>query len=158
MARRTLNLPFNTGATSSADAFGAVDLLQNYVGQVGADIVPGMTIVRIRGHLNINATADGGKVQFSMGLMLLDEGQAAGTVPDMNSEILNLIWRLDGRTSGHVSETAAGTFANVDDIYLIDNRGQRKIDRVGQELKVLVGVGASINWNMAGTVRLMLPE
>ena len=156
MARRTVNLPFNTGSATSANGFGAQDLLSQFLAEVGREIAPGDTIVRIRGYASVGATTNGNNEQWSMGIMLLDPGQSAGTVPVISTDILNLIWRLDCRTAGRVDEVSSGTFDTVDDIYPIETWGMRKIMRVGQELRVLHS-STGVGWNVAGTVRVMLP-
>jgi len=153
--RMTVNIPFNTGAAGAGNAFGATDLLANFAGQLGRQPTPGDTIVRIRGYASLKGTTAGSFVQVHIGIMLIDEGQAAGTAPTISTDVQNLIWRLDSITSGRVAETAAGVFASVGDIYPIDSRGMRKITRNAQELRVLIGSG-SYTWNLAGTVRVML--
>ncbi len=156
MARRTLNIPFNTSLAASANAQGAADLFAN-ISDAGIEIRPGMTIVRIRGHMNITNTTSTTPVPFAVAMMMTPEG-GFGVVPALFTEIVNAVWRTDGTTRVIHDEVAAGVFEARPDIYPIESRGQRKVARVGDELRLVLahGGGVSISVQVSGTVRIML--
>ena len=159
MARRTLNIPFDTGEHNIAAATtteSAINLL-SFISDVGLDTRPGMTIVRIRGYCAIWSIVDGVKTPIRVALYMTPEGGTASP-RTLVSNILNVMWRLDTITSGDTVETAAGVFADRADIYPVETRGMRKVARAGEELRMLLrnDGGSGVVVRVLGTVRLML--
>ena len=159
MARRTLNIPFDTGEHNIAAATtteSVINLLGN-LSDVGLESRPGMTIVRIRGYCAMWAITDGNKNPMRVAIYLTPEGGTASP-RTLVSNVLNAIWRLDTVTSGHTVETAAGVFGDKADIYPVESRGMRKIARAGEELRMLLrnDGGSGVVVRILGTVRLML--
>jgi len=159
MARRTVNIPFSTTEVGivGIPLQGAANLLLNMPLDMGINTRPGMTIVRIRGTVNLEAAISGAASVFHIALMVVPEGGMA-VVPNLATEVVNAIWRLDGQTSGRVDEIAAGVFAPPSDIFQVESQGMRKISRVGDEMRLFVSVPATANViaTIQGTVRMML--
>ena len=158
MARRTLNVPFHADGSVNANntTFVGTDLLAVLSSDAGIEVRPGMTIVRIRGTINIRSSVTGAHVSCIAALLVLGEGTTITNSLLVN--IQNVIWRLDMSTSGKVVETAAGAFTPGDDVFMVESRGMRKISRVDDELRLMVttGAGSGVIVSIDGTVRVML--
>jgi len=161
MARRTVNLPFQTGSItipSNTAVQGTIDLLNAGLTNLGINSRPGMTIVRIRGYMNVGLATDVGISQnVQVAIMVVPEGGLA-QVPDITVEVINAFWRADVRTRGQVSEDSAGSFVDVEDVYQVESEGKRKITRANDEVRIFArtAVGSSMLVNVSGTIRVML--
>jgi len=159
MARRTVNVPFNTtlaiaaGATTQSGS-----ILGRFLAEMGRELAPGDTIVRLRGHAYpINVVAAGNQT-FQVAMVVGPEGGFT-TIPNPGATIINAFWRLDARTRSNMTrESAAGVFTIGSDVYPMESRGQRKIMRAREELRFLGNnsAGSDINVVFVGTVRVML--
>ena len=158
MARRTLNVPFQTEFTAGAagSTLGAIDLLAVLGTDAGIETRPGMTIVRIRGIVGFTSQTTGLKGDARCAFLLMDEGET--DLQSIDSEIVNAFARVDALMTGRTAQVPADTFDSVTDAYLLDSKGNRKIDRVGQEVRVLVhnGTAAALTFIAVGTIRVML--
>ena len=159
MVRRTLNLPFSRAFTASAagSTLDTADLLSVMTSDALIETRPGMTIVRIRGHVGFkSATIAISQDRIHLAFMLMDRGET--DVQSPGAQVLNAFARIDGLTSGLVVEDAAGSFEATITIYPIDSRGMRKIDRIGQEIRMMVNVptAIAIEVQAVGTIRVMM--
>ncbi len=155
MARRTLNIPFNGNLTTTTSVQGN-DILQQ-ISDAGMEMRPGFTIVRIRGHVGVRRTTAGGAASFIFGFGMTPEGRFA-VIPALFTEIVNFVWRLDSLAQSLSTETSAGNFETIHEIYPIESRGMRKVSRVADELTpvLVAGGGVSVEVVFQGTVRVML--
>ncbi len=149
--RATINSLGSTGITTA-------QLQTNYFSDTGEEIPVGTTVTRVRGLYSVVCQAIAVRQAFNAALALVPEG-GYGTIPSLASEIFDAFWYLAGRTSGEVSETAAGVFGAVDTVYPIDTKGKRKIKEVGEEITLIVQntAGSIIDVQAHGYMLLQLP-
>ncbi len=162
MARRSgLWVPFKAAATvaASTTADEGTDLLAFLV---DADLTArrDMTIARIRGTVSIaNSVGQLTSTDTSVALMVAHEGEDLAQTSLLSALIVSPIWRLDTVSSGRMVEVAAGDFNPLADVYMVDTKAMRKLDRTNNEVHMLVttGGGSSVNVVMRGVIYVLLP-
>ena len=159
MARRTVNLPFegNITAVAAATTEGPNEFASS-MGALGMAIRPGMTLVRLRGHVYFQPVGGpGSRQQVHAAFMIVPAGGLA-VLPELHIDTVNAVWRIDVTTTGNAEEWAAGSFRQVVDSYIMESRGMRKIGRLDDELRMYVrnSGGTNVEVHFAGTARLML--
>ncbi len=162
MARRKgFWIPFslNDTVTASTTTMDSVDALA-FISDLGITTRRDMTIARIRGYCTIiNDGLDTSQVDVSTALMVSHEGEDLAITTLLTAKVTSPIWRLDTVSSGQNRETAAASFSSIPDIYPVDTKAMRKLDRSNNELHLVstVGAGANVIIRVRGVIYLLEP-
>ena len=161
MARRAgLWVPFKATETIAVSTTSdeGTDLL-TFISDVGIATRRDMTIVRIRGTVQITgAVGSFSKTDVSVALMVAHEGEDLARTSLLSAKVVSPIWRLDTKVSGQSREVASGNFDPIPDVYMVDTKVNRKLDRTNNELHMVIttGAGSAVTVDMRGVIYILL--
>ena len=151
-------IPVNNVVTAPAAAAQSQssDMLSAFVGDAGRELGRNETIVRIRGLLNIVSALTAAREEWMVAMVVITEGQTF--TPSLSSELFDAIYRTAGKTSGEVTELAAGVFQNVSELIPVDSKAMRKLRGRGDELVMvtLAGAAAAMTFSFSGSIYVKL--
>jgi len=160
--RRGFWIPFSLahGPTASTTSMDNTDALA-FISSIGITTRRDMTIARIRGTVHIvnNPATDQSQVDVSIALMVIQPGQDLAITSLLSGTVTSPIWRLDTVTTSQTLETASGVFEAKPDVYIVDTKAMRKLDRSNNELRLVstIGAGSNITIKMRGVVYVLEP-